>query len=77
MAEVHNHLPGFSGVEGEVVSVIPFCQSVDLISVGCVIFLCDEAYQSGVIGKLNDGVAGVSVICVDGVRERAQQTALW
>ena len=46
---VHNHLLCLVHVEGEVVILAPHCQVSDLLPIGCLIFVGDQAYHCGVI----------------------------
>ena len=41
---VHNHLFRLAHVEGEVVVLAPQCQVSELIAIGCVIVVGDQAY---------------------------------
>lgn len=44
------------------------------------LIVSDQAYSGGVISKRYDGIAGVygyTVLCDQGVQQRAQNTALW
>ena len=54
---VHNHLLCLDHVEGEVVVLAP--QVSDLLPIGCLIVVGDQAYQCCVISKFNDGVGVV------------------
>ena len=53
---VHNHLLCLDHVEGEVVILASHGQVSDLLPIGCLIVVSDQAYHCCVIGKLNDGV---------------------
>lgn len=51
----------------------------DLLAVGCVIVICDQANDSRVISKLDDGagaVGGHIFVREQGVQERAEHAAL-
>ncbi len=61
------------------VFLAPACQSMLLFSVGRLIVVGDQAYHRCVIGKFDDDVGAVSgctVVCVQGVQEWAENTAL-
>ncbi len=61
---------------GDVISLTPLHEVVDLTSVGCFIIVCDQTDYSGVICKLDDGVGVVpshTVMRIQGVEERAHQ----
>jgi hypothetical protein len=45
-----------AGDEGEVVVLAPHCQVYDLLPVGCLIIVGDQANPGRVVGKLDDGV---------------------
>ena len=48
---VHNQLLCFADVEGEVVVLAPHCQVSDLLDIGCLIVVSDQAYHHRVICK--------------------------
>ncbi|CAB1457121.1 unnamed protein product [Pleuronectes platessa] len=76
---VHDQLLRFADVEMEVVVLAPRCQGSDLLSVGLLIVDGDQAYDSGVISKLNDGVGAVgghAVLREQGVQKRSEHAAL-
>ena len=54
---VHNHLVCLDHVEGEVVVLAPHGQVSDLLPIGCLVVLGDQACC--VIGKIHDGVGVV------------------
>ncbi len=57
----------------------PFSQGTHLLSVGCLIIVGDQAYHRCVIGKFYDdvgAVCGCTVVCVQGVKEWAEDAAL-
>ena len=56
---VHNHLLRLDHVEGEVVVLASHGQVSDLLPIGCLIVVGDQAYHCCVISKLNDGVVVV------------------
>jgi hypothetical protein len=56
---VHEHLLCLEHVEGEVVVLAPQCQVADLLPIGCLIVVGDQAYHRCVFGKDNDGVGVV------------------
>jgi hypothetical protein len=67
---VHNHLLCLDHVEGEVVVLAPHSQVSDLLPIGCLIVVGDQAYHCCVIGKLDDGVGvipGHAVMSKQGV----------
>ena len=53
---VHNQLLCLAHIEGEVVVLEPHCQFSDLLPIGHLLVGGDQAYQCGVVSKLNDGV---------------------
>ncbi len=62
------------------VLLAPFSQGTHLLSVGRRIVVGDQAYHCCVIGKFDDDVGAVcccTVVCVQGVQEWAEDTALW
>ena len=48
---VHDHLLSLDHVEGEVVVLAPHGQVSDLLPIGCLIVVGDQAYPCCVIGK--------------------------
>ena len=69
---VHDQLLYLADVEGEVVVLAPQCQVSDLLPVGCLIVIGDQAYHRCVICKLNDGVGvmrGHAVVGEQGLLE--------
>ena len=69
---VHNHLLCLDHIEGEVVVRAPHDQVSDLLPIGCLVSVSDQAYRCCVIGKLNDGVGvvpGLVVMSEQGVQE--------
>ncbi len=77
--EIHHQLLGLVDVEWEVVLLTPFSQGTHLFSVGCLIVVSDWAYDHCVISKFDDdfgAVCGCTVMCVQGVQEWAEDTAL-
>ncbi len=61
------------------VLLTPFSQSTQLLSVGHLIVVGDQAYHRCVIGKFADdvgAVCGCTVVCVQGVQEWAEDAAL-
>ncbi len=61
------------------VLLTPFSQGTHLLSVGCLIVVSDEAYHRCVISKFDNdvgAVCGCTVICVQGVKEWAEDVAL-
>ena len=56
---VHNQFLCLAHVEGEVVVLAPHYQVSDLLPVGCLIVVGDQAYHRCVVNKLNDGVGVV------------------
>ena len=53
---VYNQLLGMTDVEGQVVVLVPHCYVSDLLPVGCLITIGDQAYHCCVVSKLDDGV---------------------
>jgi len=77
--EVNHHLLSFAGLGQQVVFRTPTCQLVELIPVRSLIPSADETDDRGVIRKFNEGIGGVdgcTVMCLQGIQERAQHTAL-
>ena len=73
---VHNHLLCLDHVEGEVVVLAPHGQVSDLLPIGCLVVVSDQAV---VICKLNDGVGvvpGRAVMSEQGVQEGAEHAPL-
>ncbi len=78
--EIHHQLLGLIDVEWEVVLITPFSQGTHLLSVGRLIVVGDQAYHRWVICKFDDDIRAVcccTVVCVQGVQEWAEDTALW
>ena len=72
---IHNQL--LADVEMEVVILAPRCQVFDLLS--RLVAVGDLADDGRVVSKLHDGVGAVyghTVVCEQGVEERAEHTAL-
>ena len=66
-------------VEGEVVVLAPHCQFSDLLPIGRLIVVGDQAYHRCVVCKLNDGVGvvfGHTVVSEQGVQEGTKYTPL-
>ncbi len=77
--EIHHQLLGLVDVEWEVVLLTPFSQGTHILSVGRLIVVSDQAYHRCVISKFADdvgAVCGCTVMCVQGVQEWAEDTAL-
>ena len=76
---VHNHLLCLAHIEGEVVVLAPHCQFSDLLPIGCLIVVGDQAYHCCVVSKLSD-VVGVTfdyaVVDEQGVQEGSKYTPL-
>ena len=53
---VHYQLLCLAHTEGEVVVLAPQCQFSDLLPIGRLIIVGDQAYHCCVVSKLNDGV---------------------
>ena len=71
--------PLSSHIEGEFVVLAPHCQVSDLLPVGYLIIVGDQAYHRCVISKLDDGVGVVhsqSVVGEQGVLEGTKHTPL-
>ena len=76
---VHNHLLCLDHFEGEVVVLAPHGQASDLLPIGYLVVVGDQAYHCCVICKLNDGVGvvpGRAVMSERGVQEGAEQAPL-
>ena len=56
---VHNHRLCLDHAEGEVVVLAPHGQVSDLLPLGCLVVVGDQAHHCCVISKLNDGVGVV------------------
>ena len=63
---VHNQLHCLAHIEREVVVLAPHCQSSDLLPIGHLIIVGDQAYHCCVVSKLNDGVGVVFCYAVMG-----------
>ena len=71
--------PCLDHIEGEVVVLAPHGQVSDLLPIGCLIVVGDQAYHCCVISKLNDGVGVVpdcAVMNEQGVREGTEHAPL-
>ena len=53
---VHSQLLCHAHIEGEVVVLAPHCQVSDLLPIGGLIIVSDQAYHCCVVSKLKDGV---------------------
>ena len=76
---VHDQLLCFADLKGEVVVLAPHYQVSDLLPIGCLIIVSDQAYYRCVVGKLDDGVGVVSghtVVGNKGVQEGTNYTPL-
>ena len=76
---VHDQLLCLAHIEGEVVVLATHCQVSDLLPIGCLIVIDDQAYHCCVISKLNDGVGVLFVHAVmgeQGVQEGTKHTLL-
>ena len=76
---VHNHLLSLGYIEGKVVILAPSGQVSDLLPIGCLVVVGDQAYRCCVIGKLNYGVGvvpGHAVMSEQGEQEGAEHAAL-
>ena len=56
---VHDQFLYPAHIEGEVVVLAPHCQFSDLLLIGCLIVVGDQAYHCCVVSKPNDGVGVV------------------
>ena len=75
---VHNHLLCLDQNEGEFVVLAPHDQVPDLLPIGCLIVVGDQAYHCCVIGKI-DGVGvvpGRAVMSAQGVQEGTEHAPL-
>jgi hypothetical protein len=66
-------------IEGEVVVLALHCQVSDLLPIGCLIAVGDQAYHCCVVRKLNDGVGvmfGHTVVGEQGVQEGTKHAPL-
>ena len=76
---VHKHLLRLDHFKGEVVVLAQHHQVSDLIPIGCLIVVGDQAYHYCVIGKLNDGVGvmpGRAVMSEQGLQEGTEHTPM-
>ena len=76
---VHNHLLCLDHIEGEVAVLAQHGQVSDLLPIGCLSVVNDQAYHCCVIGKLNDGVGfvpGRAVRSEQGVQEGTEYAPL-
>ena len=76
---VHNHFLCLDHIEGEVVVLAPHGQVSNLLPIGCLVIVGDQAYHSCVIGKCNDGfgvVPGSAVMSEQGVQEGTEHAPL-
>lgn len=76
---VHNQLHCFADIEMEVVVLMPLCQGCDLLSVGHLVVIGDQADDVSIVRKLNDDVGAIgghAVMCEQGEQEGAEHTAL-
>ena len=53
---VHDHLLFLAHIEGDVVVLATHCQVSDILPIGCLIVVGDQAYHCCVVSKLNDVV---------------------
>ena len=67
---VHNQLLCLAHNDGEVVVLSPRCQVSDLLPIGCLIIVGDQAYHCCVISKLNDVVRVVFGHTVNSVEDQ-------
>jgi hypothetical protein len=77
---VHNHLACLDHVKGEVVILAPPGLVCDLLPIGCLVIVCDQAYHCCVICKRNEVVGvvpGHAVMGEQGVQERTEHALLW
>ena len=56
---VHNQPLCLADFEGEIVVLASHCQVSDLLRIGYLIVVNDQAYHCHVVGKFNDGVGVV------------------
>ena len=74
---VHNQLLSLAQVDGEIVVLAPHCQVSELLPIGCLIVVSDQAYHRRVVNNLNDGVGVVcyfTVVGEEGVQQGAKHT---
>ncbi len=77
--EVHDHIHSFECVQLQVVKTVPDRQLFNLLSVGRLVTILDEADQGGVICKLQEldrGAFGCAVVGVEGEEQWGENTAL-
>ena len=75
---VHDQLLCLAHVEGEVVVLAPHWQFSDLLPIGCLIVVGDQAYHCCVVSKLNcvGVVFGHTVVGEKGIQEETKYTPL-
>ena len=76
---VHDQLLCLAHIEGEVVVLAPHYQFSDLLPIGRLIIVGDQAYHCCVVRKLNDGVGvmfGHAVVGEQAIQEGTKYTAL-
>ena len=76
---VSDQLLFLAGIEGEVVVLAPHCQFSDLLPIGRLIVVSDQAYHCCVVSKLNDSVGvafGHLIMGEQGIQEGTKHTPL-
>ena len=76
---VHNHLLCLNHIEGEVVVLAPHSQVSDLLPMGCLVSVSNQANHCCVICKHNDGVGvmpGPAVVGEQGGQEGTEPAPL-
>jgi hypothetical protein len=76
---VHNHLLYLDHVEGGFIVLAPHGRVSDLLPIGCLVVVGDQAYHCCFICKLNDGVGvvpGSAVMSEQGVQEGTEHAPL-
>ncbi|KAI4884334.1 hypothetical protein NFI96_019146, partial [Prochilodus magdalenae] len=79
LPEVHYQLFGPVDVERKVILPGPVCQEADLLSVGLLVVIGDQAHSCSVICRFDDdigAVSGCTVVRIQGIQERAEHTTL-
>ncbi len=80
LPEVHDQLFSFAHVQRETVVLAPWCKSLYLIQVCCLIIAGNEAQNHSISSKFNNrggAVRGHAVVCVERVEKGTQDTTLW
>ncbi len=80
LPEVHNQLFSFAHIQRETVVLAPWCKSLYLIQVWCLIIIGNEVQNHSIINKFNNRSGAVkwhTVVCVERVEQGTQDITLW